>query len=149
MSRLHELTNRRPGLCLDVIHHTRKAKSDDPIDDISGTYGLTAACDSYCVLRHHEDGAVMHVGGRLWDRDESDFRLRRAGRQSWELVGEFRNLTSEQEATVEHLRRCGGCSGSELAKQLGITRQSAGERLRAVLEKGAATRRGDTFYAKT
>ena len=62
---LHDMSKKHPGVAIDIIHHTRKAKSDDPIDDISGTYGLTAACDSYLVMRHHADGAVMYVGGRL------------------------------------------------------------------------------------
>lgn len=90
----------------------------------------------------------MHVGGRLWDRDESEFLLRRAERQRWEMVGEFHHLTSEQQATVEHLRRSGGATPAELAKQLGITRQGAAQRLKAVLEHGAAVRRGDTYYTK-
>ena len=68
INELHEVTNARPGLCIDIIHHTRKSKSDDPIDDVSGTYGLTAACDAWVVLRHHEDGAILYAGGRLCGR---------------------------------------------------------------------------------
>jgi hypothetical protein len=83
---LHDLSKKHPGVCFDVIHHTRKAKSEDPIDDISGTYGLTAAADSYLVMRHHADGAIMHVGGRLWSREESEYKIKRtlttAGRWS-------------------------------------------------------------------
>jgi len=47
VSALHAVTKERPGLAIRLIHHTRKAKSDDPIDDISGTYGVSAAVDSY------------------------------------------------------------------------------------------------------
>ncbi|MGI8896487.1 MAG: AAA family ATPase, partial [Casimicrobiaceae bacterium] len=60
---LQGLCKDRPGLTVECIHHTRKAKGDDPLEDISGTFGLSAACDWYSVMRHHEDGAVLHVGG--------------------------------------------------------------------------------------
>ena len=96
---------RRDGdsIFFPTSHHTRKAKSDDPIDDISGTYGLTAACDSYTVMRYHDSGAVLHVGGRLWDRDVDKFELRRA-KQRWELVGEYTGLTDALTGTLEALR---------------------------------------------
>ena len=149
MSMLHELTKRRPGLVIDVIHHTRKAKSDDPIDDISGTYGLTAAVDSYLVMRHHEDGAVIHAGGRLWDRETSEYKLRRAN-QRWEMVGEHNGLTSEQELILDAVRRASdGLSGIALAKDLGITKQSAWQRLDALVDKGVAIKKVGRVYAKT
>jgi hypothetical protein len=147
MSRLHEMAKRLPGRSIDVIHHTRKARGDDPIDDISGTYGLTAACDSYLVLRHHEDGALMYAGGRLWDLEVSEYRLRRV-EQRWEMIGENKNLTGGQELTLEHVRRSGGLKPSELAKQLGISKQSAWERLKALVEKGVAYQRGGVFHEK-
>lgn len=149
MSQLHELTKRRPGLVLDVIHHTRKAKSDDPIDDISGTYGLTAAVDSYFVMRHHADGAVIHAGGRLWDRDTSEYKLRR-GNQRWELMGEHLGLTGAQEATLEILKGAlDGLSGITLGRELGIEKQSAWERLDSLVHKGLAIKRNGKVYAHT
>jgi hypothetical protein len=74
---LHDMCKRHPGVVVDVVHHTRKMKSEDPIDDISGSYGLTAAADSYVVLRHNTDGAVMYAGGRLWTRDDNEYQIRR------------------------------------------------------------------------
>ena len=100
MSGLHGIAKDRAGLVIDVIHHTRKARGDDPIDDISGTYGLTAACDTYMVMRHHEQGALLHVGGRLWDQEDSQFELRRANQQ-WELVGAFTGVSDAQSATLD------------------------------------------------
>lgn len=147
MSRLHDMGKRLPGRSIDVVHHTRKARSDDPIDDISGTYGLTAACDSYLVLRHHADGALLYAGGRLWDREISEYRLRRA-EQRWEMLGEFKNLSPDQEATFERVRRSGGLSATDLAQQLGITRQSAHDRLRVLLDKGVLFSEAGVFHEK-
>ena len=125
----------------------RKAKSEDPIEDISGTFGLSAACDSYWVMRHHEDGAVLHVGGRLWDRDAHEFKLQR-GQQRWELIGEFDALTDIQRATLDMLKRSGRQGPTDAAKAWSISRQSAMERLGGLVKTGHAYSKAGVYYAK-
>lgn len=51
------------GLCL---HHTRKLRSDDPFDEISGTLAITGAADSIWMLDTREKGqeARLYVTGR-------------------------------------------------------------------------------------
>jgi len=39
-------------ICL--IHHTRKAKSDDPFDEVSGTTGLTGAVDGTLIIKRSD-----------------------------------------------------------------------------------------------
>lgn len=149
MNMLHDVSKNHAGICIDVVHHTRKAKSEDPIDDISGTYGLTAAVDSYLVLRHHAEGALMYVGGRLWTRDENEYKIKRAGQQRWEMIGANSGLTDEQEQTLRHVRSDqAGMSGSKLAEILTITRQSAWQRLDLLIEKGVVVKRFGKVYAK-
>jgi len=146
---LHEMAKKHPGVCIDVVHHTRKAKSDDPIDDVSGTYGLTAACDSITVLRNSADGAIMYVYGRMWTRDDFQFSLRRAERQTWEMIGVHLDLTEAQKDTLTRLKAApAGLSGKELADTLGITVPSAWQRLDELLEKGFATKRFGRTYSK-
>jgi hypothetical protein len=144
---LHEVAKARPGVAIDVIHHTRKMKSEDPVEDISGTFGLSAAVDSYWVMRHHEDGAVLHIGGRLWDRDANQYTLTR-GAQRWELVGEFDPMTAIQRATYEMLKRSGGQSPSDGAREWGISRQSAMERFNSLVNMGRAYNKGGIYFAK-
>ena len=146
VSALHSITKERPGLAIRLIHHSRKAKSDDPIDDISGTYGVSAAVDSYWVLRHHEDGAVLHVGGRLWDRDQSQYQLRKAN-QRWELVGEFSGLSPEQQKTVDLVRSSGGIGVTDAGSHWGVSRQLAYDRLEALVDRGAIRKANGTYYA--
>jgi len=147
VSALQGLCKRRPGISIEAIHHTRKTKSDDPLDDISGTFGLSAACDSYQVMRPHEDGAVLFVGGRLWDREESKFELRRAS-QRWELVGEFSGLTGAQQATLEQLRASGGQTPTDAAKFWNVTRQSMMDRFAALIRHGVAYSKDGVYHAK-
>ena len=141
VNELHDLSKKHPGVCFDVIHHTRKAKSEDPIDDISGTYGLTAAADAYVVMRHHGDGALLHAGGRLWLRSDSEYKVKR-GEQRWEMLGVNLGLTDEQEDTLRMVKETpGGIGGQELSDKLGISRQAAWSRLDSLIEKGVAIKR--------
>jgi len=147
VSSLHAVAKARPGLAIDVTHHTRKAKSDDPLDDISGTYGLSAACDSYWVMRYHEDGAVLHVGGRLWELDATQFQLRR-GRQVWELAGEYTGASTTQIETLDALRASKGMTPSEAATRFNIKTPSAFDRLSRLVSLGLAYSKDGRYFAK-
>lgn len=148
INHLHEVSKRHPGICIDVIHHTRKAKSEDPIDDISGTYGLTAAADAYMVFRHSGQGATMHVGGRLWSREHSEYQLKK-GNQRWEMLGPDLGLSDEQQDTLKRVKaETFGMSGAKLSADLGITNQSAWGRLDALVNKGFATKEFGKVKAK-
>ncbi len=146
---LHDLSKKHPGVCIDIIHHTRKVRSEDPIDDISGTYGLTAACDGYAIMRHHADGAVLHAGGRLWVRNETQYSMSRTGQQTWQMIGVHLDLTDKQREAYEMVKALpGGLAGKELSDKLNITVPSAWQRLDELLEKGFVVKRHGRCYAK-
>ena len=145
---LQDCCKRHPGVCIDVIHHTRKAKSEDPIDDISGTYGLTAACDSYVVLRHHADGASMFIGGRLWMREESSYIIKREG-GGWAMLGVNLGLPDEQVQTLTLIKEsAGGLGGAELGVKLNISTQAAWQRIDLLIEKGFVVKRFGRAHVK-
>lgn len=57
----------RHNICILVVHHTRKGKSDDPFEDISGTNGLLGAVDGAFVMykkQRNETTAVIDLEGR-------------------------------------------------------------------------------------
>lgn len=58
-----------------IIHHTKKGKSEDFIEDVSGTLGLAGAADGVLVLRRSRgsEEAVLHMTGR--DIDEKELAL--------------------------------------------------------------------------
>ena len=148
VTELHEVAKLYPGVCIDVVHHTRKAKGDDPLDDISGTYGLSAAADCCYVLRHHADGAALYVASRLWDRDDNNFILKR-GKGRWEMVGVNMGLPNEQMETLEIIKReATGISGTKLGEKLGITPQSGWQRIDVLIEKGFVVKRHGKAYVK-
>lgn len=148
MTFIHECSKKHPGVCIDVIHHTRKGKSDDPIDDVSGTYGLTAACDTVVVLRNHTEGASMYVAGRIWARDDNNFVLKREGGK-WIMLGVNLELPDEQLETLAIIKaRPDGIGGQELGDKLAITRQSAWQRIDILVEKGFVVKRFNRAYIK-
>jgi hypothetical protein len=62
---LKRFADEHPGLAIIVIHHTRKAFSDDFIDSISGTHGLAGAADTIITLqrgRGKGDGTLRVTG---------------------------------------------------------------------------------------
>lgn len=146
---LHDVSKKHPGVCIDIVHHTRKVRSDDPIDDISGTYGLTAAASSCVILRYQADGVVMHIYGRLWNREETQFFLKRSANQRWQMIGAHMDLTEAQRETYDRLKaRPNGYTGKELAEEMKITIPSAWQRLDELLEKGLVTKRFGRVYPK-
>lgn len=55
------------GICLLLVHHTRKQNSDDKFDMISGTNGLLGAADGGFILRKEKrtsNSATLEVSGR-------------------------------------------------------------------------------------
>lgn len=55
------------GICLLLVHHTRKQKSDDAFDMISGTNGLYGGADGAFLLRKEKrtsNAVILEVSGR-------------------------------------------------------------------------------------
>lgn len=63
------------GIEVVLVHHVRKAGSDDFLTEVSGTNGIAGAADATLVLkraRGQADG-ILHVTGR--DVDEAEYAL--------------------------------------------------------------------------
>jgi len=86
ITRLKQFADRH-GVCLLLVHHTRKQNADDKFDMISGTNGLLGAEDGAFLLakeKRTSNTATMDVSGR----DQQDKRLhlfRNEETLAWEL----------------------------------------------------------------
>lgn len=76
------------GICLLVVHHTRKMESSDSFDMISGTNGLLGAADGAFIMqkeKRSENKAVLEVAGR--DQQDQRLQLNFNRKQCvWELI---------------------------------------------------------------
>jgi len=93
------------GIGILLIHHTRKAESEDIYDTVLGTMGITGAADTVIVLEKNKSNISLYVRGR--DVEESELALKFNGHaMSFTLIGdasEF-SLTGEQKEIVTLLR---------------------------------------------
>jgi hypothetical protein len=73
-----------------VVHHLRKLGAADPLDEISGSTGLSGGADGVLVLKRDRGraDAYLHVTGREIE-EEAELALRwDADLASWTLVGD-------------------------------------------------------------
>jgi hypothetical protein len=52
------------GVAVVVVHHTRKMTSDDLMETVSGSFGISGAADAVLVLANKASGTVLDVRGR-------------------------------------------------------------------------------------
>ena len=103
------------GVCLLVVHHTRKLESEDSFDMISGTNGLLGAADGAFIMqkkKRTDNTAVMDIVGRdqpdqeltiEFDRERCVWKFQKAETELWkqppnpllEVINEF--LTEDRQ----------------------------------------------------
>jgi hypothetical protein len=111
------------GIALLVVHHLRKLGASDPLDELSGSTGLSGGADGILVLKRDRGraDAYLHVTGREIE-EETELALRwNADLASWTLAGdaeEYR-LSEERQAVLGVLGRAAGpMSPKEIAEAL-------------------------------
>lgn len=77
-----------------AITHTRKMAGSDPLDEISGSVGLTAGVDNIIVLRSHDNLTELVRVGRDYEDDEV-----------YALKGDREHLWWTYEGNADELRR--------------------------------------------
>ena len=75
------------GICILLVHHTRKQGSDDKFDMISGTTGLLGAADGAFLLQKEKrtgNAATLEISGRD-QQDQKLYLIRNTETLLWEL----------------------------------------------------------------
>jgi hypothetical protein len=159
-SRLKATIDTAPGASLLVVHHTRKATSDDFVDSVSGTQGVAGSADSVLRLdrKRQSDEAVLSVTGR--DVTEAEYALSTSGGR-WTLDGEdladaaaaidrrkaaARLADRSVDALAFVADRPSGTRPADLAEHLGIDQNQAGTYLRRLTESGRIRKQGRGLY---
>jgi hypothetical protein len=108
-------------ICLLLIYHNRKTESEDPLDDIIGSTGLSGAVDAALVLRRGRGQAdgTLFITGR--DVEEQELALKfHASDGLWELLGDAAEYAKSRERLniLARLREQGPQTPQEIAKSL-------------------------------
>ena len=143
MQRLHAIAKHRPGLCILVVHHTRKMEADDPMDMISGTTGLTGVPDTLLVLARHGEGARLVAVSREMDGYDKALK-RNADTNGWTIIGDAKQLaaTSERQEILEALAGAPpeGLSSRDVADVVGKAEATVRRTLSRMAKNGEVTR---------
>lgn len=112
------------GVAVLLVHHVRKAGSDDFLNEVSGTNGLAGAADATLVLkraRGQADG-VLHITGR--DVEEAEYALSfHAGAGAWHLLdgpAEDHVLPDTRATILRYLREHPSTGPKAIAEATGI-----------------------------
>ena len=140
----------RHGVAVLVVHHLRKGSSDDPLEEVSGTTGLTGASDSVWVLRRDRGrmDATLFVTGRDTEEQEAALQFD-ASLGMWCLLGsaeEYR-LSRERQAVLDVLREAGEPLGPKaIAEALGKKEANIRFLLGKLVQEGAVRKVGYGRY---
>ena len=137
-------------LALLVVHHTKKAETDDFVEAVSGTYGLTGAADCIAVLIRKDRkaaDAVLKITGRDVPDIEKALKFH-AEIGSWEILGEAQEYATSQERqeTLGILREKGPQTQEQLANTLGISKDAVRMRLRRMKDTGVVSQNTNGEY---
>jgi hypothetical protein len=108
-----------------IDHHLRKhikESSDDPLEEVSGTLGVTGSADTVLVIkrkRHSPDGTLFvtgrdveeHQKGLKWNEDDMRWNLSTDAPEA--------TLTEERLKVIELLKKTGPLSPHKVAERLG------------------------------
>ncbi len=100
----HALTrfcHKYPELSIVVVHHSRKAESDDPFDLVSGTTGLSGSYDNLAAISDSSGSRVLHIAGRDTEGAEIPLLMNDGGMYTLEMP----NADEMQSATMSDTRR--------------------------------------------
>jgi hypothetical protein len=132
-----------------LVHHTRKAIADDPLDEVSGTLGVAGAADGAWVLKRArgEGEAELHLIGRDVEQ-EGAFAVRfDRDTCTWQWVGEAWRvrISGERRQVIEALAD-GPLKPQEIAEAIGKRGGSVRYLLLAMVRDGQLDRGMDGRY---
>lgn len=142
------------GVAVLLVHHVRKASSEDFLTTVSGTNGLAGAADAVLVLeraRSQADG-ILHVTGR--DVEEADHALAfDPGIGAWSLLEgpAAEHLMHDSRALISrYLRDYPGSKPAAIAEALSMVPVNVRQTCKRMADAGQLRAEpGGTYYPPT
>jgi AAA domain len=124
--KLQQLAVRR-GITVIVVHHTRKGDSEDPVEEVSGTLGLSGCADGFLVLKRTAAGATLTGRGR--DIEDVDLAVQFSDETCrWTILGAAAEVQRSDQRTrvlAALADAKDGMSPVDLSAELGISHTNA------------------------
>jgi len=136
---LQNLFRDRP-VALAIVHHARKAGSDDFLTSVSGTYGITGSADTIVVIRRKrlEKFGTIYVTGR--DIADAEISVE-FDELTWRAApGALSAASFERTEVYEVIRRRGPVFAKSIADEIGKDRSNVQHRIDGLVASGAVMR---------
>ena len=136
------------GVAILVVHHVRKMFSDDPLQMVSGTNGLTGVVDTTLVLARGPDGVTLYGRGRDVEEIETAMRWE-ADRCRWAAIGDAAEVrrTDERSAILDTLRDAGEAMGPrEVSDLTGHPYEATRKTMQRMARAGELEKSGRGLY---
>jgi DNA-binding Lrp family transcriptional regulator len=116
------------GVAVVLVHHVRKMRSDDFLEQVSGTNGLAGAADSTLVLKRARGTAdgVLHITGRDVEENEHALSFQHET-GTWHLLdgpADEHALSATRAAIIRHLRQHPASPPRDIAETIGMSRDT-------------------------
>ncbi len=147
MRPLQELASRR-NIAILGVHHLRKQKSEDPLEAVSGSFGLTAGVDNVFVLQRVKGRlAKLYITGRDI-REEQEIAVEHNKDASWTVLGNAEDyfMSDERKAILEVIREKGPITPKEIATELGRNPSTIRSLISSMLKSGLLDKDNDNKY---
>jgi RecA-family ATPase len=144
------------GICILLVHHTRKQGSDDKFDMISGTTGLLGAADGVFLLQKEKrtgNAVTLEISGRD-QQDQKLYLIRNTETLVWELERADTELWKEPpEPLLERIAEVFSSGGNrwegtptELCECLGMDLKPNVMTLKLNVNAGSLLREYNIYY---
>lgn len=142
----------RYGVAFCVVHHTRKAASEDFLDTVSGTNGLAGAADAILVLTRSRGSsdATVKITGR--DVEEADHPLAFDSKiGTWTLLdgpASDYEVSDERRRIIAAVRETPGLSPKAIADASGVKHDVVKHLVRTMVDAGQLETDGAGHYSE-
>lgn len=143
---LQHLAQKR-GIAILIVTHLRKLGSDDPIDMLQGTLGLSGGIDNFYVFTRTKGSAkgTLYYRGRDVDEGELALVWREGDAMLWRVDNEAPEPTA-RDMTLEAIRPDEEVSARDLADRLNAPYDTVHKRLLRLESLGQVERVGRGKY---
>lgn len=133
-----------------ALHHVAKRQTDDPVEAVSGSFGLTGAADATIVLKRQrgKNDGTLYVTGR--DVEENEFAIEWSPELgTWTMLGEAgeHRASSERKAIMDAVKGLGGgVTPAQIADELQKKPQNVRYLLSRMVRDGQIRLVGGRYY---
>ena len=140
----------RKNISILLVTHTRKgADLDNPFNQIQGSMGMQAGCDTLMMLSRGDNGhATLKVAGRRVQDTEYLAELKNGG--IWSVVGDADDFCESDAVNeiVELLLECQGTplTPTQIQEETGLGKNTVAQRLKKAVKESVAVKVGRGQY---